>query len=415
MKKIAVLIAMLGLLKACGEPAAYTPTLVPSGGTTAAPSAPATAQRVTAVSAAMYNALAILDDGTLWTWGSGVWVWDEQTCTALRPDEVLSPVKVMDNVIHAAAGDGFYLAVTADGVLWELDAGNQTQPIKIMENITYAAISPVQQNAHASTAPRKYAIAADGTLWGWGGNMHPYYDPPTYLGDGTAEGRASPVRILDNVASVTPTHGGGYAVKTDGTLWWWGRLFVGEENGWWSQPQLSPAQTESIDGKAFTGIWDFDYKIADGHLWTWGLNRYPQQRGELSPLVGCGTLEPRDQPIKVMEYVASVTDIANTVFVITDNGGLWAWGPNAIGQLGDGTTELRLSPVKIMDNVAALTSNYFYDHSMVGLMVTYALTRDGALYGWGGKLHEVETLAIGDGTTEPRHSPVRIEFKEESP
>ena len=58
-----------------------------------------------------------------------------------------------------------------------------------------------------------------------------------------------------------------------------------------------------------------------------------------------------------MENVAAVStfgftrDAASTMVVKTD-GSLWAWGNNWAGQLGDGTTEYRHSPVKIMDNVA---------------------------------------------------------------
>ena len=34
-------------------------------------------------------------------------------------------------------------------------------------------------------------------------------------------------------------------------------------------------------------------------------------------------------------------------YALLDDGGVWAWGSNSVGQLGDGTTTHRLSPVRI--------------------------------------------------------------------
>lgn len=61
------------------------------------------------------------------------------------------------------------------------------------------------------------AIKTDGSLWMWGGNGY------GQLGDGTEGAKTTPVKIMDDVASVSL---GGYhsaAIKTDGSLWMWGR------------------------------------------------------------------------------------------------------------------------------------------------------------------------------------------------
>ena len=41
---------------------------------------------------------------------------------------------------------------------------------------------------------------------------------------------------------------------------------------------------------------------------------------------------------------------------INENGELWAWGRNDVGQIGDGTRIDRHSPVHIMDNVSAVAA-----------------------------------------------------------
>ena len=98
------------------------------------------------------------------------------------------------------------------------------------------------------------------------------------------------------------------------------------------------------------------------------------------PLVGDGTLEARNSPVRIMDHVQSVRALADTVFVIDSAGVLWAWGSNMLGQLGDGTREARLSPVRIMDNVAEISAHYFMDHGGVGFVNTFVLTRDGELW-----------------------------------
>ena len=59
---------------------------------------------------------------------------------------------------------------------------------------------------------------------------------------------------------------------------------------------------------------------------------------------------------------------------ITEDGILWAWRANYLGQLDDGTTNDSAVPIKIMKNVAivAATSNF-----------SMAVTNDGTLYTWG--------------------------------
>jgi len=81
--------------------------------------------------------------------------------------------------------------------------------------------------------------------------------------------------------------------------------------------------------------------------------------------------------------------------IIKADGSLWAWGENKKGQLGDGTTEARHSPVKIMDDVVQIS---------VGRDFAMALKTDGSLWSWGDNWGG----RLGDGTEETRHSPVKI-------
>jgi len=80
---------------------------------------------------------------------------------------------------------------------------------------------------------------------------------------------------------------------------------------------------------------------------------------------------------------------------IAEDGTLWAWGYNSVGQLGDGTTSTRLTPVKIMDNVVAVSA---------GASHTVAIQEDGSVWAWGSNMFG----QLGDGTRIDRHTPVKV-------
>jgi alpha-tubulin suppressor-like RCC1 family protein len=80
----------------------------------------------------------------------------------------------------------------------------------------------------------------------------------------------------------------------------------------------------------------------DGTLWTWGQNNYGQ--------LGDGTTTSRRSPVTVFGYGTnwcSVASIRNHTLAVKTDGGLWIWGRNNYGQLGDGTTTSRCSPGRI--------------------------------------------------------------------
>ncbi len=105
----------------------------------------------------------------------------------------------------------------------------------------------------------------------------------------------------------------------------------------------------------------------DGTLWAWGENSVGQ--------VGNGTTTQVEAPVKVLDDVSYITGDL-TAYAIKDDGTLWAWGNNNMGQVGNGTRDDVLSPKMILSNVSSFTDDY-------GTFMPQAITTDGSLYVWG--------------------------------
>ena len=92
--------------------------------------------------------------------------------------------------------------------------------------------------------------------------------------------------------------------------------------------------------------------------------------------------------------------------VIDQNGGLWTWGMNYFGQVGNGGggdysdargTPYQIEPVKILDNVTTVTSSIF-DRAA-------AVTADGSLWIWG--YNASKLLGLGDSSPTYNGQPIQ--------
>lgn len=240
-----------------------------------------------------------------------------------------------------------------------------------------------------------FSVKTDGTLWSWG------YNGAGQLGQNidfaTALSKSSPVQV-GSLTNWSDSQGGGdhsISLKTDGTLWTWGRAVEGQVGDNATVNRSSPVQVGALSN------W---YKIAagrnnslatktDGTLWSWGFNNYGQLGLNISILIN------RSSPVQV----GSLTDWAKVAagdyhaFAIKTNNTLWAWGRNDQGRLGDGTTTGRSSPVQI----GALTN---WNVISAGIDSSAAIKTDGTLWSWG----ENGVGQLGDGTVILKSSPIQV-------
>ena len=230
--------------------------------------------------------MAIKTDGTLWSWGQN----EKGTLGHNSNVDYSSPVQVSGTTWKWVnyAGEDYILAIKTDGTLWRwggnpVGAGGdnlpgtsparRSSPVQVGTNTTWAYAGG-NRNGHS------IATKTDGTLWCWGDNSkgqcgqntnaassYSGFSSPTQVGSGTDWN-------YDNGSKIVAAYQRVYAIKTDGTLWGWGRTVQGQlgQNEGGYKDYSSPVQIPGTNWSTISSISEVIATKTDGTLWTWGDN-----------------------------------------------------------------------------------------------------------------------------------------------
>ena len=375
---------------------AANPILVSS-----APFVLTTVPEVIAIAGGFNHSLALKSDCTVWAWGynNHGQIGDGTTTSRAKPVRVPG----LTGVIAIAAGYNHSLVLKNDGTVWawgrndsgQLGDGTNTDKTAPVQVLGLTGITTIV----STHSDHSFALKSDNTVWAWGRGSY------GEIGDGTNTNRSTPVDITSFTGTLTAISSGSYhsmALRGDGTVLAW---------GWNAESQLGdgtttnsniPVQVPGLTNVAkITASYKQSFIIkSSGDAYAWGYNSYGQLGDGTS---GAGTSSANKNTPVLVNTISNVKEIAGGTqhsMALRGNNTVWAWGYNYYGQLGDGTNTDKSSPVQVLTGVTAIASGGY--HSM-------ALKSDGTVWTWG----ENAEGQLGDGTSgyaNSKSTPVLVVF-----
>ncbi len=371
---------------------------------------------VAAIAGGIDHSIALKTDGTVWAWGSNrvgqLGAETTEMCFYNQFPCSTTPVEVSgitDVIAIESAGYimaiGQTIALKNDGTVWAWGSNGYGQ---LGDGTIDDSATPVQVCASGETAPcanflaniaaiasggdHTVALKNDGTVWAWGRNQYGQLGVTTTetCGYYSTSCSSTPLQVsgLTDVTAIAAGRDRTIALKTNGTVWVWGRNSVDQLGD-----ETTPVQVSGLmDVVAIAAGGDHTIVLkSNGTLWAWGKNNLGQ--------LGDGTTIDRTTPVQVPGFtdVTAVKGGGNHTIALKTDGTVWAWGWNLYGQLGDGTRNDSATPVQVsgLTNITGIEG---------GGIHTLALKSDGTVWAWGFNRYG----QLGDATTTDRYIPVQV-------
>jgi len=350
---------------------------------------------LTRVVGGLRHSIGLRGDGILQGWGyrdSGLL----GDVSQLPPGDAVD-VPLVNDIATLSVSTSHNLAVQGNGEVWAWGDNSRGQLGSVVgptsSNFTtkVSNIGPTQ--AVAAGYGYSLAVTTDGLLWGWGDNFF------GQLGDGTVNTRPSPqpVARISGVVRVAAGDNHSLALRSDGSVWSWGSNYYGElgdgTTGAALRPIPIPTLTNIVAIAAGNG---FSAALAgdDGSVLTWGRNNFGQ--------LGDGATEDRYTPTRVnlpLPAIGIAAGGSHTLALLLD-GSVYAWGNNSAGECGCGLLADRiLTPQRV---VAPLPGNIVAIGA--GAAHSLAMDADGNVWAWGLN----SDMQLNDGTIQNRYTPVQV-------
>jgi alpha-tubulin suppressor-like RCC1 family protein len=246
------------------------------------------------------------------------------------------------------------------------------------------------------------ALTSTGQVLAWGDNLD------GQLGDGSTSNSDTPVRVRlpagTRVTAISAGQDFSLARTSRGQVQAWGHGDGGQLGDGSTSNSDTPVKVKLPTGarvKALAAGGAHSLALTSDGLFAWGFN----DDGQL----GDGTTTSSATPVRIfilvrgrsLGHVTSLFAGCNHSLVLFSGGALFAWGDNTFGQLGDSTSTSSDKPVGV-----ALPAGARVRAVSAGCTDSYALTAKGSVLAWGyngfGEL--------GNGSDTQSSTPVRVEL-----
>jgi len=325
----------------------------------------------------------------------------------LNPGETISQVSLGSSHSAALTSNGrlFMWGANYDGQLGDGTTIDKFIPTEITSSFILTSADKIIQvslgNSHSS------ALSTNGQIFTWGKNFY------GQLGDGTTTEKFVPTKITsqfsltsgDKIIQVSLGYSFSTALTTNGQLFMWGANYDGQLG---DNTSVNKSVPTKITNQFNLGIGDKIIQVSlgdsyssaitlNGSLFIWGDNYYYQ----LGDGTSINRYEPKDITskfdLKESEKITSVFLSYSHSAALTSNGGLFMWGVNGNGQLGDNTTVNKSVPSESNFYMPSILLFESYDYN--ANINDYTPIREG--YTFGGWYSDLELTQPYEFSTMP--------------
>lgn len=253
------------------------------------------------------------------------------------------------------------------------------------------------------------ALANYSSLYTWGNNLYGQLGTNSTADADQPQDINSPV--LSNVKRIAAGSLHSIALKTDGTVWAWGRNNYGQLGLADTVDRSTPVLVTNLPGpvKLIAAGGAFSVAVTtDDRVYVWGYNGFGQLGQNPTPGAPAPAVPFRDTPqlVAIPGFSGTIKAVAaglDHILIMNNQGTIWAWGYNGYGQLGNGTTaDINYTPILIgtFDStvqVDGLSPILAIGHHSLAF-------KDKKLHAWGKNVYG----QLGDGTAADRNAPVAV-------
>ena len=307
------------------------------------------------------------------------------------------PKKIMENVIQVCAADFntfvlkndgtvFGTGLNENGILGNNSTKESNEFVKILSDVKKIF----------ATDNTAIFLKKDGTVWLTG----------VYYKSKKKENKKAPFWIQSDVIDILTVETSVFYIKTDNSLWGFGQNLFGEMGLSTTAPEYSPIKIASnvknfisTNKLAFESLYGAKYCVNNksikvinkdanyisSNLILYQNNKLFGKGFAAYGALGIGKSEKHilESEIFVMKDVFTMESNNYHSLILTKDGKLYSCGGaggdskstySIFGFIGDGTTSPRLSPVLILENIQSVS---------VGSYTSFAIDKNGILYGWG--------------------------------
>lgn len=344
-----------------------------------------------AVSVGYSHTIAIANNGELWAWGLNHFG-ELGDGTQISKN---TPIKIGTDTDWKliSAGNGprtFNVAIKNNGTLWAW--GNNTNG-QVGDGTFVHKFTPVQVGTDtnwkeiAAGYSHAMALKTNGTLWTWGNSDYFALGYGTGFGQPLDKNIPTQLGTETNWKSIAAGDRYSLALKTDGTVWGWGyntanQININGSGEYVMAPQQRSSNGTGVRAISAGGSHTYDVKSNTNLLVTWGSNSYGESGG--TSCAGCpnyfvttfdcgddtsaiiktdGTLwftgKKLGYTATTVQYTSEFSQLGTdknwksvsvgnqSAAAIKNDGSIWTWGWNNLGQLGIGNTSNSMSLVAV--------------------------------------------------------------------